>query len=127
VASQFKKHYTRDEARALLPQVRQWLERLNDLRTELQEQDERITALMTPGVDLGGSLVNRWVRTLAEIKEILFEFYQRAIQVKDLDRGLIDFPAYIGEREVFLCWEMGEQDIEFWHDLDSGYAGREHL
>ena len=127
MASQFKKHYTRDEARALLPQVRQWLERLNDLRTELQEQDERITALMTPGLDLGGPLVNRWVKTLAEIKEILFEFYQRAIQVKDLDRGLIDFPAYIGEREVFLCWEMGEQDIEFWHDLDSGYAGREHL
>ena len=127
MASQFKKHYTRDEARALLPQVRQWLERLNELRTELQEQDERITGLMAPGVDLGGPVVNRWVRTLAEIKEILFEFYQREIQVKDLDRGLIDFPAYIGEREVFLCWELGEEDIEFWHDLDSGYAGREHL
>jgi hypothetical protein len=127
VATQFKKHYTRDEARALLPQVRQWLERLSELRSKLQEQDERVANLMAPGVDLGGPLVNRWVRTLAEIKEILFEFYRREIQVKDLDRGLVDFPAYIGDREVFLCWEMGEEDIEFWHDLDTGYAGREHL
>lgn len=127
MADQFKKHYTRDEARALLPQVRQWLGRLEQLRSDLQEQDERITALLLPGVDLGGPLVNQWVRTLSEIKEVLFEFFRREIQLKDLERGLIDFPAYIGEREVFLCWEMGEQDIEFWHDLDSGYAGREHL
>jgi len=40
---------------------------------------------------------------------------------------LIDFPAIIGGNEVFLCWEQDEEDIEFWHDLESGYAGRERL
>jgi hypothetical protein len=47
--------------------------------------------------------------------------------LKDLERGLIDFPAIIGGKEVFLCWEQDEEDIEFWHDLDAGYAGRERL
>jgi len=47
--------------------------------------------------------------------------------VKDLDRGLVDFPSLKGDKEVFLCWEQDEDDIQFWHDLDSGYAGRERL
>ena len=48
-------------------------------------------------------------------------------QIKDLERGLIDFPAIVAGREVFLCWEQDEDDIEYWHDLDTGYAGREKL
>ena len=49
------------------------------------------------------------------------------IFIKDLERGLMDFPAIIGGREVFLCWEQDEDDIEFWHDLDTGFSGRERL
>jgi hypothetical protein len=82
---------------------------------------------MEPGRDLGGRLVNEWVRALADIKAGLLEFHKRDIQIKDLDRGLIDFPAIIGGREVFLCWEQEDEDIEFWHDLDAGYAGREKI
>ncbi len=124
---QFKKHYTRDEARALLPQVRLWLSRLVQLRKDLNKHEKRISGLIAPGCDLGGATVNAWVRTLADVKEVLLEFYRREIQVKDLDRGLIDFPALLGGKEVLLCWEQGEEDIEFWHDLDTGYAGRERL
>ena len=123
----FETHYTREEARVLLPKVRKWLKRLVDLRGEFEKQDKRLTALMAPGRDLGGALVNAWVKTLAEIKTVLLEFQRRDIQIKDLDRGLIDFPAIIGDKEVFLCWEQQEDDIEFWHDLDAGYAGREKL
>jgi hypothetical protein len=82
---------------------------------------------MSPGSDLGGDLVNTWVRTLADLEGVLQEFQRREIQVKDIDRGLVDFPAIIGGREVFLCWEKDEEDIEFWHELDAGYAGRERL
>lgn len=49
------------------------------------------------------------------------------LQIKDLDRGLVDFPSFRQNREVFLCWEEGETDIEFWHDLSAGYGGRERL
>jgi hypothetical protein len=124
---QFQKHYTRDEARTLLPQVRQWLERLKELRDELEGEDEHLGKLLATGCDLGGPKVNRWVRTMAAIKETLLEFHRREIQLKDLDRGLIDFPAIMDGKEVFLCWESGEDDIAYWHDLEAGYAGREPL
>ncbi len=123
----FQKHYTREEARALLPQVREWLHRLGDLRRDLEKFDKRLTSLMAPGDDMGGDLVNKWIRTLAGMQEVLGEFERRQIQLKDVERGLLDFPAIIGGKEVFLCWEQDEEDIEHWHDLDSGYAGREHL
>jgi len=127
VNNQFQKHYTRDEARGLLPQIRQWLKRMAQLHADLQKFEERLGGLMSPGADLGGALVNSWVKTLADLEAVLQEFQRREIQVKDIERGLIDFPAIIGGKEVFLCWEQDEEDIEFWHDLDAGYAGRERL
>jgi hypothetical protein len=123
----FDKHYTRDEARALLPQIRQWLDQLNRLHEELEQCDKRLSVLMGQGKDAGGETVNRWIRALAGMQEILAEFQHRQIFIKDLSRGLVDFPAIIGGREVFLCWEQQEDDIEFWHDLDTGFGGRERL
>ena len=123
----YTKHYTREEARALLPEVKGWLKRIGELRDNLQKSEARLNGLMAGGCDLGGSLVNEWVRTLAGLDGLFAEFRQREIQIKDLDRGLVDFPAIVGGREVFLCWEQDEEDIEFWHDLDAGFAGRERL
>ncbi len=123
----FKKHYTPEEARDMLPHVRQWLKGLDHLRAEQAKAERRLGGLMVPGRDLGGALVNTWVRTLVDQEELLLEFARREIQLKDVERGLVDFPAIIGGREVFLCWEQDDEDIEFWHDLDAGYAGRERL
>ena len=127
MAYQFRKHYTREEARALLPEVRLWLKRLDQLRADMEKHEGRLNGLMSPGRDMGGGSVNAWVRILADLEGVLVEFHRREIQVKDLDRGLLDFPAIIGGKEVFLCWEQDEEDVEFWHDLDAGYAGRERL
>ena len=127
MAHQFSKHYTREEARGLLPQIRQWLEQMAQLHAAVQKSEERMSGLMSPGADLGGALVNKWVINITDLEALFREFQQREIQVKDIERGLIDFPAIIGGKEVFLCWEQGEEDIEFWHDLDAGYAGRERL
>ena len=123
----FKKHYTRDEARKLLPQVIEWLAELQSARDLLTHLDEQVGKAVGMGDDLGGEMVNRYVRTLGKVKDILQRFRTREIQIKDLDRGLIDFPAFVGGKEVFLCWESGEEDIEFWHDLTTGYGGRERL
>ncbi len=124
---QFEKHYTRDEARALLPEIRRWLERLNRLRKDVEKFERRLSQMAAQSGDIGGETVNQWIRALADMQEVLVEFQRRQIFIKDLDRGLIDFPAVLGGREVFLCWEMDEEDIEFWHDLESGYGGRERL
>ena len=127
MAHQFQKHYTVAEARQLLPEVRQRLQQLVELRRQLQELDDILRAQNSTGHDLGGPRVNRWVKAVAAIKQAVRWFRGAEIQIKDLDRGLIDFPAIIAGREVFLCWEHDDEDIEFWHDLDSGYAGRERL
>ena len=111
----------------MLPLVRTWLKQVVELRDRLDVTETRLKGLMAPGRDLGGDLVNTWIRTLAGLKDALAEFHSREIQLKDLNKGLIDFPAIMEGREVFLCWEQGEEDIEFWHDLDSGFAGREPL
>lgn len=123
----FQKHYTLEEARLLLPEIKSWLEQLRGLRDELAELDKRMATRLKEGEDLGGEVVNSWVKKVTETKRLLTEFARREIQIKDLQRGLIDFPALISDREVFLCWEEDEEDIEFWHDLDTGYAGRERL
>ena len=123
----FQKHYTREEANALLPQIRQWLARLNQLREDLQCCEKRLSGLTEQGNDIGGETVNNWIRALADMQELLAEFQRREIFIKDLERGLLDFPALIGGKEVFLCWESDEDAVEFWHDLETGFGGRERL
>jgi hypothetical protein len=123
----FSKHYTLDEARALLPLIRQWLTELEICQRRLQSLEEHVAALLKHGDDAGGEPVNQSIKTLAQCQQILQEFRRRQIQVKDLRRGLLDFPALREGREVFLCWEKDEDDIEFWHDLETGYGGRERL
>jgi len=125
--SHFTKHYTLEEARALLPLVRQWLEELGRHQERLKTLDKRVASLIASGDDAGGPSVNQLIGMLTECKSVLQRFRSRQIQIKDLNRGLIDFPSMRDGREIFLCWEKDEDDIEFWHDLESGYAGRERL
>ena len=127
MAFQFRKHYTIEEARALLPELRLWLGELSRSREQVSQLDQRISQVIAGGYDTGGNMVNDWIRNLASIKRVLDRFKTREIQIKDIDRGLVDFPAMLAGREIFLCWEQDEDDIEFWHDLDTGYAGRERL
>jgi hypothetical protein len=123
----FTRHYTREEARALLPDLRAWLARLRLLQPVLDQHERALNRLLEQGRDVGGERVHVWLRTLISLRTVLREFASREIQVKDLDRGLVDFPAVMGDREVFLCWEEGEEDVEYWHELDAGYAGRSPL
>jgi hypothetical protein len=127
MANRFHKHYTLEEARALLPRVREWLAEIEQLRKQLKRLDERLGQMVAEGADAGGDSVHKQIKLLADLKDVLQQFERREIQIKDIERGLIDFPAILSGREVFLCWERDEDDIEFWHDLDTGYAGRERL
>ena len=127
MAHQFSKHFTIQEARGLLPRIKDWLRQIEPLRHQLKHFEQRLGSMVAAGDDVGGEAVNEWVKTVARFQELLFEFQKRQIQIKDLERGLIDFPALLDGREVFLCWEKDEDDIEFWHDVDSGFAGRERL
>lgn len=123
----FSKHYTVSEAQALLPQIREWLAQIEILQQRLAELEIRLQSLAANGCDLGGDTVNSMIKLRADLHGLALEFSSRHIYIKDASRGLVDFPALRDGKEVFLCWEKGEETIEHWHDLDSGYSGREPL
>jgi hypothetical protein len=127
MAFRFKKHYSVEEARELIPQLRLWIDELNQNRKQVEQLDQRLGQLLTSGCDAGGEMVNNWIESLAGRQKVLAYLRELDIQLKDVERGLIDFPAIIAGKEVFLCWEKDEDDIEFWHDLETGYAGRARL
>jgi hypothetical protein len=64
------------------------------------------------------------VRTLQQSVE---EIQETGCLIKDLEEGLLDFPAMLGDREVYLCWKLGETKIEYWHHVDDGFAGRKRI
>lgn len=111
----------------MLPSVRMWLDQISTLQDRLSKLDLRLTNLGLSGNDVGGDTVNSSIKLRADLLSVIQEFAARGIQIKDLERGLIDFPAIKNGREIFLCWEKDEEDIQFWHDLDSGFPGREPL
>ncbi len=125
---QFKKHFTLEEARALLPQLRRIFQDVRRRRQQIAEADEKLGKMLneTSG-DLGGDSVTGMLMDLEQMNRQLARIQETGVVIKDLDRGLVDFPHIREGREVFLCWELEEDDIEFWHDIDGGYAGRERL
>ena len=123
----FTEHFTVAEARELLPQVRAWFNEVDALTDRIRKSDECLAPRLKAGADLGGSEVSSQFRDMGRVQSIISEFNRRQIQIKDLQRDLIDFPAILDEREVFLCWERSENDLTHWHDLESGFAGRQPL
>jgi len=77
------------------------------------------------GVMAGGTL---YVNRLYQVGKLTTELHEMGIELKDHTSGLIDFPSMRGGRVVLLCWRLGEPDeIEWWHEMDAGFAGRERL
>jgi hypothetical protein len=124
----YKKHFTLDEARACIPDLRSILKDAQSRRERLNKQEDKLgQQLLKAGGDLGGPPVTSMMMDLLQMNLQLQRIEKMGVVLKDLDRGLFDFPHLRDGREVFLCWELDEEDIEFWHDMESGYAGRERL
>ena len=129
------RHFTADEANALLPEVRLIAERMVAHRRALAVATVRHARLATKIAGNGGGVnphevdalrqkVDEEARAVAACVEALNEL---GVQVKDLDEGLVDFPARRGDEEVLLCWRLGEDEVAYWHGIDEGFAGRKSL
>lgn len=129
------RHFTPDEANAALAQVRPLVERMVERRREHVAALERQEALEGHIRGNGGGIppaelaeaaaeVERLERELARAVD---EVVQLGVQVKDLDEGLIDFPALRHGETVLLCWQLGEPEVGYWHTLDGGFAARRPL
>ena len=125
--TQHARHYTIDQANAALEWVNERLERLRAARVQLSDEDAR-SALGEAAPGNGGGEPGRVVsEAFLELQRSLGELQAMDVVLRDLERGLVDFPAMRDGREVYLCWEAGEDAIGFWHDTDAGYGGRQPL
>ena len=130
------RYFTPDEANELLPQVRELAETLVAHRRALVEATTKRAELATRIAGNGGDFDPQEPRELEEelgreaeaIARAATSLEELGVQVKDLDRGLVDFPALRSNgEEVLLCWQVGEDEIGFWHGLEEGFAGRKRL
>jgi hypothetical protein len=122
-----ERHYTVEQANAALAFVAERLERLRSARAQLDDEEAR-EALGEAAPSNGGGAPGRVVsEAFLALQRTLGELQAMEIVLRDLERGLVDFPAMRDGREIYLCWEEGEEEIGFWHDEESGYGGRQPL
>jgi hypothetical protein len=121
------KLFTLEEANALLPEVKRLFAKIDLARATLRRmapEAKRASESQGGGGIAGGYQYSDALATfIAAAQEIL----GLGVEIKDFDQGLVDFPSRRDERVVYLCWRRGEDNIEWWHDLDAGFAGRQPL
>jgi hypothetical protein len=129
------RYFTPEEANALLDEVRPVAERLVAHRRAMAVMAARRARYVQRIAGNGGDFDPQEQRTLEEeferegaaVAACVAQLEELGVLVKDLDRGLIDFPALREGEEVLLCWEVGEDEIAYWHGVDEGFAGRKPL
>jgi hypothetical protein len=130
-----ERHFTPEEANALLAEVRPTAEELVVHRRAMAGAAAGQARLVRRIAGNGGdfdpqeprSLEETFEREAAAVAACVERLERLGVVVKDLERGLVDFPALHDGEEVLLCWEVGEDEVAFWHGLDEGFAGRKPL
>ena len=130
-----QRYFTADEANEALLEVRPLTEELVGHRRALVELQERQSAVTARIAGNGGNVEPHELEEVQEqldeevagIARCVARIHEVGALVKDLDDGLVDFPATRDGRDVLLCWRLGEDEIGFWHGLDEGFSGRKPL
>jgi hypothetical protein len=124
------KLFTIQEANALLPSVRVILAKIQRAHRSVTKYRDEAQKASEAAEQGGGGIVDgvAYAGVLTELTSQMSELDGLGVQLKDFERGLIDFPSLRDGRVVLLCWQMGEGDeLEWWHDIDAGFAGRTPL
>ena len=124
------KLFTIQEANALLPSVRTMLAKIQRAHRNLTKYRDEARKAADAAEQGGGGIADgvAYAVVLTEMTSHMTELEALGVQLKDFERGLVDFPSLRDGRVVLLCWQMGEGDeLEWWHDVDAGFAGRTPL
>lgn len=123
------KLFTLAEANDALPLVKEHLARIQKLYARIDKYRDAARAAAGAS-EAGGGMEGgtNYVHALYEVGKLTTELFEMGVQLKDYSRGLIDFPSMRDGRIVLLCWQLGENDeIEWWHEIEAGFAGRQRL
>ena len=124
------KIFTVQEANALLPNVRKIVGKIQRSHRQISRYREDAKKAAEAAERGGGGFTDgvAYAAVLTELTNHLAELEALGVQLKDFERGLVDFPSLRDGRVVLLCWQLGEGDeLEWWHDVDAGFAGRTPL
>lgn len=128
------KTFTLDEAQLMLPTIEALLKQAMEAKAAAESVEDDLQSVARRIFLAGGTMVNvadvqlkkkALTGLVQRVKDAVQEMDAIGVQVKDLDVGLLDFPAYLDGEIVLLCWKLGEEKIEFWHDLEAGFRGRQ--
>ncbi|MEO7001052.1 MAG: DUF2203 domain-containing protein [Ktedonobacterales bacterium] len=127
-------YFTRAEAEALLPRLTTLLRETQSLRNELADRETEYVALQRRLRSNGHSAHPEQEALPAQIVELTQRLMDRAraisalgVLIKDIEMGLVDFPALRNGREVYLCWRLHEEHVAWWHEVESGFTSRQPL
>ena len=120
--------FTLEQANEALKIIRPLMEDIQAIRQRILASQPEAWPAIEKSVGNGG---NRALSNLVQDFELLDALVHRiletGVQIKDVNLGLLDFPAWRDGREVYLCWKFGEGDIAYWHEVDAGFAGRQSI
>ena len=125
--------FTLEEALALLPVVGRLITEIQASREQVAEQSAELDRLL--GLTGGNGHLRQSVEvtrkqvedTATALQSLMNELAELGVELKGIEQGLADFPSERDGRVVYLCWQLGEETISYWHELDTGFAGREPL
>jgi len=122
------KYYTPREANDLLEIVRPMVGDLMAIGERIRAHQPEIWAVVEKSAGNGGNPeLSRLLPDFDRLDALLHRLQDMGIEVKDLTTGLIDFPALKDGREIYLCWKYNEGLIQFWHEVEAGFAGRQPI
>ena len=121
------RHFSREEANSLLPKLTPLLAQLQEAKQELTDAEAHELLSDAAHSNGGGEPGQQVGVAFLEVRRLLETLEEAGIVLRDIDRGLVDFPALVDGREIYLCWELGEDEVAYWHELESGYGGRRPL
>lgn len=123
-----EKYFTVQEARQLLPRVRELMGKVVSLAAELENFRDAVQKFAdAAALNSGGAEGAVYLSTLLRLHHHIEQVQETGCLIKDVRQGLVDFPHWKDGREVYLCWQYDEEDIRFWHEIDAGFAGRTPL
>ena len=122
------RYFTLPEANEALISIRPWMDEVQTIRSEILVHQPEIWSVMEKSAGNGGNpTLSRMVKTFDRVDALIHNIQDTGVIIKDINTGLLDFPAIKDEREVYLCWKHGEGDIAYWHEIEDGFAGRQSI